>query len=286
MEPQRAIPQTETVASVAGKIVQAVYSYRFLTAPQLARLFAGDPDAEEQALQRLVNAEYLTAVRRPTLDPHTPNIVYALAQRGANLVADRLGIDRRHVRWRKYHNLVGLSLLEHRLATNDVRIALKLGAPRVGGRLEYWWYEFPLRENIDDPDEHVPPLVLRPDAYAQCKAGVRSLHLFVEVDLATESNRRFGGKVRRYLAYKESTLFRVRMGGRSFRVLIIVPGPARLRALKRVVEDQGGARMFWLALQSDVIEGKITKPIWRLAGEDEPASLFSVPAEQSSADAA
>ena len=82
------------------------------------------------------------------------------------------------------------------------------------------------------------------------------------------------------------TLFRVRMGGRSFRVLIVVPSPARLRALKRVVEDQGGGRMFWLALQSDVIEGKITEPIWRLAGEDEPASLFSVPAEQSSADAA
>lgn len=167
-----------------------------------------------------------------------------------------------------------------------MRIALKFGPPRVGGVLKYWWYEFPVRENIDDPDEHAPPLVLRPDAYAQVEAGARRLHLFVEVDLATESNARFGSKVRRYLAYKESTLFRVRMGGRSFRVLIIVPGPARLRALKRVVEDRGGGRMFWLALSSDVTEERINEPVWRLAGEDEPASLFSMPGEQRSTDAA
>lgn len=277
MEAQRAIRQTETITSVAAEIVRAVYSYRFLTPPQLGRLFPGNPDASEQALRRLVDAEYLTAVRRPTLDPHTPIIVYALAQRGANLVAERLGIDRRCVRWRRYHNLVGLSLLDHRLATNDVRIALKLGGPRAGGLLEYWWYEFRLRENIDDPDEHAPPLLLRPDAYAQCKAGARSLHLFVEVDLATESNRRFGSKVRRYLAYRESTLFRARMGARSFRVLIVVPSLTRLRALKRVVEDQGGGRIFWLALQSDVTEEKSTEPIWHLAGEDAKAALFGSP---------
>jgi hypothetical protein len=277
MGPSRTSVPTATDSSVAAQIVQAVYSYRFLTAAQLARLFAGHSAAEEQALQRLVNAEYISAIRRPTLDPFAPNTVYALAQRGANLVADRLGIDRRHVRWRKYHNLVGLAHLEHRLATNDVRIALTLGAPRVGGRLQYWWYEFAVHENVDDPDEHAPPLVLRPDAYAQCKAGARWLHLFVEVDLATESNGRFAGKVRRYLAYKESTLFRARMGGRSFRVVTVVPSPARLRALKRVAETQGGGRMYWFGLRADVTEERIGEPVWRLAGEDGAASLFSLP---------
>ena len=156
-----------------------------------------------------------------------------------------------------------------------MRVALTLGTPRVGGRLEYWWYEFLIRENVDDPDEHAPPLVLRPDAYAQCQVGGRRLHLFVEVDLATESNARFGGNVRRYLAYKESTLFRARMGGRSFRVLIIVPSAARLRALKRVVEEQGGGRMFWLALRSDVSEENIGEPVWQLAGEEVRAALFA-----------
>ena len=102
---------------------------------------------------------------------------------------------------------------------------LTLGTPSVDGRLEYWWYEFLIREQIDDPDEHVPPLVLRPDGYAQCRVAERRLHLFIEVDLATESHRRFAGKIRRYLAYKDSTLFRARMGGRSFRVLIVVPAP-------------------------------------------------------------
>jgi hypothetical protein len=274
MNSQRARIETSIASTAAAQIVQAVYSYRFLSAQQLSRIFADQPGGGEPALQRLAKAEYLTTISRPSLDPIAPVVVYALAQRGANLVAAHLGIDRRLVRWRKYHNLVGLAHLEHRLATNDVRIALKLGSPRLGGVLKYWWYEFPVRENIDDPDEHAPPLVLRPDAYAQLEAGPRRLHLFVEVDLATESNGRFASKVRRYLAYKESTLFRARMGGRSFRVLIIVPTPARLRALKRVTEDQNGGRVFWFALQSDVTVEKVGDPIWRLAGEDLEAALF------------
>jgi len=57
---------------------------------------------------RLVDAGYLAGVRRPVLDSNTPNTVYALAQRGADLIASRLGIDRGRVRWRKYHNYVGL----------------------------------------------------------------------------------------------------------------------------------------------------------------------------------
>ena len=44
--------------------------------------------------------------------------------------------------------------------------------------------------------------------------------------------------------------------------------------------------MFWLALRTDVTEDKIVEPVWRLAGEDSAASLFSMPAGQTSADAA
>lgn len=272
-------PATDTagIDALTGKVVHAVYSCRFLTAAQISRLFPQNHDRTEDAVSLLVNSEYLTAIKRPTLDPYAPNVVYALGQRGASLVADRLGIDRRHVTWRKYQNSVGLQFLDHRLAVNDVRIALTMGLARLGGRVEYWWYEFKIEENIDDPDELAPPLKLRPDAYARCRARVRGCHFFIEADLATESHPRFGGKVRRYLAYKDSTLFRAHLGGKAFRVLIVVPGPSRLRALKRVVENEGGQRIFWLATLPDVTERNIDAPIWQLAGETQPARLFASP---------
>lgn len=270
-------PETAAIDALTGKIVHALYSCRFLTAPQISRLFPEDHDTTDDAVSLLVNAGYLTAIKRPTLDPYAPNIVYALAQRGASLVADRLGIDRRYVTWRKHQNRVGLQFLDHRLAVNDVRIALTMGLVRLGGWVEHWWYEFPIEENIDDPDEHMPPLKLRPDAYARCRAPVRGCHFFIEVDLATESHPRFGGKVRRYLAYKDSTLFRAHIGGKAFRVLIVVPGPSRLRALKHVVEHQGGKRMFWFATLPDVTERNIDAPIWQLAGEQGRAALFAPP---------
>ncbi len=270
-------PKTAAVDALTGKIVHAVYSCRFLTAAQIARLFPEDHDTTEDAVSLLVNSEYLTAIKRPTLDPYAPNIVYALAQRGASLVADRLGIDRRSVTWRKHQNQVGLQFLDHRLAVNDVRIALTMGLARLGGRVEYWWYEFKIEESIDDPDELAPPLKLRPDAYVRCRARVRGCHFFLEVDLATESHPRFASKIRRYLAYKDSTLFRAHIGGKAFRVLTVVPGPTRLRALKRVVENERGKKMFWFATLPDVTEQNIDAPIWQLAGENDRAALFMEP---------
>lgn len=269
--------ETPAVDALTGKIVHAVYSCRFLTTLQITRLFPQDHDTTDDAVSLLVNAGYLIAIKRPTLDPYAPNVVYALAQRGASLVADRLGIDRRHVRWRKYQNRVGLQFLDHRLAVNDVRIALTMGLARLGGSVENWWYEFPIEEWIDDPDELAPPLKLRPDAYARCRARVRGCHFFIEVDLATESHVRFAMKVRRYLAYKESTLFRARLGGKAFRVLIVVPSPTRLQALKRVVEGQGGLRSFWFANLHDITEQNVDAPIWQLAGEEGRAALFTEP---------
>jgi hypothetical protein len=247
-------------------MVHAVYSYRFLTLPQVATLFRRDLRTTKLILTRLVDAGYLAGVKRPVLDSDTPDTVYALNQRGANLMASRLGIDRARVRWRKYHNYVGLPYVEHRLAVNDVRIAFAVGAAMHGYRLEGWLYEFRIKEDIDDPDEKAPPLVIRPDAYFRLLAGPRRLHLFLEVDMGTESHVRFAAKIRRYLAYKESRMFRFHYGGRAFRVLIVAPTLTRLNALRRITEAEGGERMFWFAPLVDISPERIVEPIWELAG--------------------
>lgn len=254
------------ITSLATRIVLAVYDYRFLTGVQVAELFSLPREEADDALTRLVDAGLLAGIRRPVLGDRMPDAVYALAQRGANLVASHAVIDRRAVRWRKYHNYVGLLYVEHRLAVNDFRIALTLGALRLGHRVELWRYEVPIREDADDPDEHAPPLVLRPDAYVRCLVGPRRLHFFLEMDMGTESHSRFAKKIRRYLACKESRLFRPRFGGRSFRVLVVAPTATRMRALKRVAEGEGARRAFWFSTSQDVTTEHIARSIWEMAG--------------------
>lgn len=265
-KPRISRPEPPTTLPFAREAVHVVCSHRFLTAEQLNRLF-GEAANVRPTLSRLVEAGYLAGIKRPVLNREAPDTVYALAQRGADLIASDQGIDRKLVRWKKYHNYVGLLFVEHRLAVNDVHIAFAVGARLHGYRLEEWRYEVPIREDVDDPDELCPPLRLRPDAYFRILAGVRRMHFFLEVDMATESHGKFAGKSRRYLVYKESGLFRIRLG-RSFRVLTVAPTVTRVRALKRVTEAQGGQRVFWFARQEDVTAECIDEPVWRLAGED------------------
>lgn len=152
-------------------------------------------------------------------------------------------------------------LIPARYPAATVRIAFTVGAPTHGYRIEGWWYEFLIKEDVDDPDEKAPPLVIRPDAYVRLLPGPRRLHLFLEVDMGTESHIRFAAKIRRYLAYKESRLFRFRYGGRAFRVLVVAPTLTRARALGRVTEAEGGEKMFWFAPLQDIAAERITEPV-------------------------
>jgi hypothetical protein len=259
---------------LATAFVHAVYDHRFLTAPQLARLYQLDYSTTKSILDRLTGSDHLAAVRRPVLHRAQPDTVYALGQAGANQVAADLGIDRRLVRWRKYHNLVGLPYVEHRLATNDVRIAFTVGSRRLGVVLEHWRYEVPIKEDVDDPDEGGPPLVMRPDAYLRLLAGPRRLHFFLETDMGTETHGRFALKIRHYLAYKEAALFRRRVGGKAFRMLTVATTTTRVASLKRIAEGEGAQRAFWFAMLSDITPETVGDPIWKLAGERTKAALF------------
>jgi hypothetical protein len=254
----------------ARELIWDVWEHRFLTADQVSRLHNTPRESARLALDRVADAGYLARIPRATVTPDEPKIVYALDQRGADEIAIRLGNDRRTVHWRRYHNQVGRQYMEHRLAVNDVRVVLTVGVRGLGGDMREWIYEPPIKEwSVYDPDELAPPLRLRPDAYTVLTADSTSgpaIHAFVEVDMGTESHARFTSKIRRYLAYKESRLFRIRFTGRAFRVLAIATSLARLRALKKATEDQGGQRMFWFALLDHLISGSPGAPPWQIAG--------------------
>lgn len=252
-------------------LTKIIYSYRFLTFEQLRRLH---PNVRLSDINLLVRTRHLAAIRRPTIRVRNPGLVYALDRRGADLLTEELSVDRAELKWRAHRNLIGLLFLEHRLAANDVRIAMTLGAQRIGGELAHWYNEPAIEEDVIDPVEGVPPLSFRPDAYLRLRFGDgRVQHAFLEVDRSSESYAKIGAKVRRYLVYKEQRLFRTRVGARSFRVLFTVPSMRRLVSLKHVIEGAGGRHIFWLARAGDVSESSIAVPVWRVAGADEPAAL-------------
>ncbi len=275
-------PTTTELHPGARELIWDIWEHRFLTPIQVSRLYNIPLDAAGLVLDQATQAGYLAALPRPTVTADEPNVVYALDQRGADEVALRLGNDREAVHWRKYHNQVGRQYMDHRLAVNDVRIALTAGVRGRGGEMRAWAYEPPIKEwSVYDPYEFAPPLTLRPDAYAFFSPDnvfPRSIHAFIEVDMGTESNDRFASKVRRYLAYRESRLFRVRFSGRAFRVLFFAPTPVRVRTLRRVAERLDAERAFWFARLSDVVTAAIDDPIWQLAGGDGAgASLVQLP---------
>jgi len=263
-----------TIALAAGEassLIHTVYTYRFLSFQQLRRLH---PAVTHASLELLVNTRYIAAIKRPTLKSRAPEVIYALDRRGADRVSEELDVDRGELRWRAHRNLIGLLFLEHRLAANDVRIAFTLGAHRMGAELVHWYYEPVIEEEVEDPIERSASLSFRPDAYLRLRlTGGRMAHAFLEVDRSSEGYVKIAAKVRRYLAYKEHHLFRSKVGARSFRVLFTVPTLRRLSALRRVIEEAGGRRMFWLARHKDVTEATFSAAVWQIAGSEDSGSL-------------
>lgn len=255
-------------------LTKTIYSYRFLTLEQLRRLHPGLRPVD---LNLLVQTRHIAAIRRPTMKARMPGLVYALDRRGADLLTQELDIDRAELKWRAHRNLIGLLFLEHRLAANDVRIAMTLGARYIGAELAHWYNEPAIEEDVIDPVEGAAPLSFRPDAYLRLRFTTgRTLHAFLEVDRSSEAYVKIAAKVRRYIAYKEHRLFRTRVGARSFRVLFTVPSMRRLQSLKRVIEEADGRSMFWLARAADVTESTLSSAVWRVAGSEELGSLVGL----------
>lgn len=266
-------PSLDTATAL--DVVHTIYDYRFLTLRQFRRL---RPQLRPAELSRLVRTRHLATIRRPTIGSRASEAVYALDRRGADLLTEALDVDRAQLRWRAQRNLIGLLFLDHRLAVNDVRIALTVAAERGRGELLHWYNEPAIEEDVQDPIDPFGRLAFRPDAYMRLLLPTgRVLHAFVEVDRSSEAYAKIAGKVRRYLAYKDSRLFRSRVGARAFRVLFTVPSVRRLRSLKRVIEEAEGRRMFWLARQAEVADANLEDRIWHLAGGDEQASLLGPP---------
>ena len=115
------------------QVVLSVYAYRALRREQIEKLFFPSQNTANTRLQRLYQHGFLERRWSPVeYGQGTGQAIYLLAEKGADLVAQQLGIDRGAVVWKESYNQVGSPFLEHTLMVNDVRIAVTQAASQAG----------------------------------------------------------------------------------------------------------------------------------------------------------
>lgn len=261
-------------------IVRAVYACRALTARQIEALFWGPlkPKANTRCQRRLrwlADLNYLDRqdqLRRKS-DPEKP-LVYFLGTRGKALL-EELGYE--HVDWKQDENDVRWNALEHRLASNSVRVAIILSAQRRGHRLLRWEDERTLKrlgERVTGRSGRSEALI--PDGYFALQVGEETVHRFLETDLKSETGQAesrksnhqdWASKVRRYLVWQKSGRFQARYGARSYRVLCVTTSEVRMRNLMRVTARHDGHRMFLFTTFERLLRGDpLSAEIWSRPG--------------------
>lgn len=257
------------------QLILGVYQYRVLRREQIQELFFPSKNTANERLKRLYQHGFLERRWLPVeYGQGTSQAMYLLAERGVDVVAQQLGIDRGAVDWRESYNRVGALFLEHLLLVNQVRIAFSLAAERAGFSIERWSTEEELKATRDFVQ--ITPaggtqrrVAVIPDGYFLLNLGDKRAHFFLEVDRATEANKRWAQKIQAYLVYTESGKYSERYGTRSLRVLTVTTGEKRLANLKRATEEVGGGPMFWFTTFEQATSDKILgTAAWQVAGKE------------------
>ena len=88
----------------------------------------------------------------------------------------------------------------------------------------------------------------------------------------------FKAKVEGYVNYYKQGGYEKRFKAKGFRVVTVVDTPTAARALNlatHTAQVEGIGRRFWFAhLPVITAATALTQPIWTVAGDDTPASLF------------
>ncbi len=282
-------------------IINACYEYRALTTTQIQQLFFKPSQGRGQLVQcqyrlkLLYHYGYLYRDEQATkLSEGRRSLVYFLDRKGAHLLAECLGIALSDLDWRAKHNAAGAGhlFLDHLLKTNDIRIAITVGAEREQATLERWlddktlkshqMKEYVTLQDIDGEKQDEEKVALIPDGYFYLTQRNSQHHHFVEADLRTvvgfsiKSGRRdWAKKIRTYLTYHKSGQFQRCYQAKSFRVLTVTTGEQRLANLKRITEEAGGASRFWFTtFERLTVETALSQSIWKIAGREGEHSLL------------
>jgi hypothetical protein len=260
------------------QVVQTVYEYRFLRREQIETLLFPSRNTANRRLKHLFQHGFLKRLLPPVrLGEGRPQPIYALDERGADLIAAQGDVSREEIRWRKKDNRTSYLFLDHTLNNNTFRIAVTLAAKKQGYRILRWLDERDIKtlgERVPAPGKQVRYLPVTPDAFFEIDLGDRQAGFFLEMDMGTMANRRFKDKVRAYILYKTGGHYEKRFGTGSLRVLTVTTSHRRLRNLKRTTEGAGGRSLFWFTTLQMLSPEQILRPVWQISGQERAVKLF------------
>lgn len=263
------------------RVVEWVYLFRFLTREQIRLLEFKNSSlvACQKRLSLLYHNKYLSAIHKPVPAGYgSAKRVYCLSERGRDLVAFMHdGLDPSEIKWKRKYNEIEHYYLEHSLAINDIRVAFTVAAREKGFSLEWIpeWELKALKERVEDPEREGRHIAITPDAYVVLKGKGRKACFFLEVDRATEANKRFKQKVKGYVEYVRTKKYQERYKTESLRVLVVTTTKKRLQNLMDTTQSVDGASFFWFTtLKEANNENVLTEPIWVLPNKEEKKSLL------------
>ena len=269
------------------KILEMVHEYRFLRSEQIAALVQKDGvklRTNQVILKRLQKLFHNGLLDRPRDQIRydmmgTDKMIYALANGGADVLAERRGIDRGKIEWSKKNREVKRPQLWHVMIVSQFRACLQIALKkRNDGELLFWRQGDEIRDyvKVKDKKEKEHRCAVWPDGFFGLNTPKGKLYFFLEADRSTMVNARFLDKMRRYWAYWEKKGHTEKYGITQFRVLSITRSEERKRnlreATKKADPKQRGSNMFMFACEKSYSLKKperILQAIWQTpAGEE------------------
>lgn len=280
-------------------VLCALYKYRYLTAPQLQRLFFPSLQTAYRRLRSLHAQELVTSFQAPNIK----DSLHYLGGKGLDLVATTLGAAPAELKWNRPSKLPkDYYFLAHFLELNDFRIALTLSLKRAPLPLSLLGFipEY-FGETADDGimQKYIKDFILdvrranhkinhTPDAvFALSKHNTPAL-FFVEIDRGTETvsdpDKGVLKAVAFYLHYlltEKYQRYREDFGCaafRGFRALFVTTSEARVANIRRAAAqlpgDPKAKRFIWLTHQSHAQDFPLG-PIW-LSADSEDQTVYRI----------
>jgi len=284
-----------------AEIIRHVFRHRCLTSEHIRALIPGHSKDILRRLQQLYHSGYLDRPREQ-VNPYQPGsrpMVYALGNKGADLLMAEYGIKRGKVDWTSKNREVKRVHLEHTLQVADFMVKLELAVARAGNirltpqeeilshmpgakkgaPLPMGW-KVNYRPSIAGQTRPYR-ISLRPDKvfglhFPDQPKGRQKAWFFLEADRSTmpviRTNLNLSSFYKKLAGYRQSRLDEAWLrifGFRGARVLTLAKSAERIRSMIRanqILDPEGlGFRMFLFA-RADRFDlenpSRVLEPVW------------------------
>jgi hypothetical protein len=273
------------------QVILDIYKHRYLSVSQITQLRFPSIQTARRRLRVLTADDYIDGFTAPG----TPETIYYLEHKGAEIVASYLQVPIDSLKWIKSTRTPkDYYFLRHFLKANDFRIALtqavnltNTGVKLLGYIPEYYGEKTDkggavkyIRDVVCDMHDQSVIIHHTPDSvFALEKEGKAAL-FFLEVDRGTEVltnpekgflkclhfylNYWVSGKYKRYSDDFKCEPFR------NFRTLFVTTSQTRIDNMRQAakdihVEPSQVKRFIWLATEERLNKDSVFQPIWQSA---------------------